>query len=208
MSAGRNEMRAGGGSMGTPATPRRADAWALLCEWTAGREPAPPRPGRRGRRRLVRRSTVSASPGAELETLAHRRPAPRLRLRALPRHPPASAAPRSCAGWATPRSVVEAVLGHGDHTGVPRTTYLAQHRLRLRRDERLRHRRGTRAAEPQPRRGRCAVGAQEDEGQGLRAAGAARPARRRAPTELGVPFDEHVSNVIEGLKTVRGELGL
>ena len=26
--------------------------------------------------------------------------------------------------------------------------------------------------------------------------------------ELGVPFDEHVSNVVEGLKTVRGELGL
>jgi predicted hydrolase (HD superfamily) len=27
-------------------------------------------------------------------------------------------------------------------------------------------------------------------------------------TELGVPFDEHVENVIAGLKTVRGELGL
>jgi predicted hydrolase (HD superfamily) len=26
--------------------------------------------------------------------------------------------------------------------------------------------------------------------------------------ELDVPFDEHVSNVIEGLKTVRGDLGL
>ena len=26
--------------------------------------------------------------------------------------------------------------------------------------------------------------------------------------ELGVPFDEHVANVIEGLKTVRGDLGL
>ncbi len=26
--------------------------------------------------------------------------------------------------------------------------------------------------------------------------------------ELGVPFDEHVLNVVEGLKTVRGELGL
>ena len=26
--------------------------------------------------------------------------------------------------------------------------------------------------------------------------------------ELGVPFDEHVANVIEGMKTVRGDLGL
>jgi predicted hydrolase (HD superfamily) len=26
--------------------------------------------------------------------------------------------------------------------------------------------------------------------------------------ELGVPFDEHVANVIEALKTVRAELGL
>jgi predicted hydrolase (HD superfamily) len=26
--------------------------------------------------------------------------------------------------------------------------------------------------------------------------------------ELGVPFEEHVSNVVEGLKTVRAELGL
>jgi predicted hydrolase (HD superfamily) len=26
--------------------------------------------------------------------------------------------------------------------------------------------------------------------------------------ELGVPFEEHVMNVVEGLKTVRGELGL
>ena len=26
--------------------------------------------------------------------------------------------------------------------------------------------------------------------------------------EIGVPFDEHVANVIEGLKTVRGDLGL
>jgi predicted hydrolase (HD superfamily) len=26
--------------------------------------------------------------------------------------------------------------------------------------------------------------------------------------ELGVPFEEHVANVIEGLKTVRSDLGL
>jgi predicted hydrolase (HD superfamily) len=26
--------------------------------------------------------------------------------------------------------------------------------------------------------------------------------------EIGIPLDEHISNVVEGLKDVRGELGL
>jgi predicted hydrolase (HD superfamily) len=30
----------------------------------------------------------------------------------------------------------------------------------------------------------------------------------KGAVELGVPFEEHVSNVVEGLKTVRGVLGL
>jgi predicted hydrolase (HD superfamily) len=30
----------------------------------------------------------------------------------------------------------------------------------------------------------------------------------KGATELGIPFDEHVLNVVEGLKTVRAELGL
>jgi predicted hydrolase (HD superfamily) len=30
----------------------------------------------------------------------------------------------------------------------------------------------------------------------------------KGAVEIGLPFDEHVSNVIEGLKTVRGVLGL
>ena len=35
-----------------------------------------------------------------------------------------------------------------------------------------------------------------------------RPMLIRGAEELGVPFEEHVGNVIEGLKTVRGVLGL
>ena len=31
---------------------------------------------------------------------------------------------------------------------------------------------------------------------------------RRYITEIGVPLEEHFMNVVEGLKTVRGELGL
>ena len=30
----------------------------------------------------------------------------------------------------------------------------------------------------------------------------------KGAAELGVPFDEHVLNVVEGLKTIRAELGL
>jgi predicted hydrolase (HD superfamily) len=46
----------------------------------------------------------------------------------------------------------------------------------------------------------------------MRDKGFARPVPREQLTkgaeELGVPFDEHVENVVAGLKTVRGELGL
>jgi predicted hydrolase (HD superfamily) len=42
--------------------------------------------------------------------------------------------------------------------------------------------------------------------------GFARPVPRdqlvKGADELGVPFDEHVENVIAGLKTVRADLGL
>jgi predicted hydrolase (HD superfamily) len=30
----------------------------------------------------------------------------------------------------------------------------------------------------------------------------------KGAAELGVPFEEHISNVTEGLKTIRGDLGL
>ena len=42
--------------------------------------------------------------------------------------------------------------------------------------------------------------------------GFARPVPRdqltKGADELGIPFEQHVANVIEGLKTVRGDLGL
>jgi predicted hydrolase (HD superfamily) len=42
--------------------------------------------------------------------------------------------------------------------------------------------------------------------------GFARPVPRdqlvKGADELGLPFETHVANVIEGLKTVRGDLGL
>ena len=105
--------------------PTRDEAWELLCEWT--QSDALRKHGRavegavgwyaRAPFRLDRRRA---------RDLALGRPAARLRLRALPGPAPARRAPRSCARRGYPEELVQAVLGHGDHTGVPRTTDLAR----------------------------------------------------------------------------------
>ena len=186
--------------------PTRDDAWQLLCEWTQGENLR--------RHGLAVEAAVAwygehrfGSSGAELETLADGRPAARLRLRALSRDATRSGAPRSCGGCGYPEEVVEAVLGHGDHTGVPRTSRLAHAVYAC--DEMS----GFVVAVALVRPNRSldevdvAAVAQEDEGQGLRPPGATRPARQgRRGARL--PFEEHVANVIDGLRTVREELGL
>ena len=47
----------------------------------------------------------------------------------------------------------------------------------------------------------------QDEGQALRVAGARREHTKDAD-EVGMPLEEQVMNVIEGLKAVRGKPGL
>jgi predicted hydrolase (HD superfamily) len=106
-----------------------------------------------------------------------------------------------------PETIVEAILGHADFTGVPRTTPLAKAIYAC--DELsgfvvavtyVRPNRSLDEVDP-----RAVVKKMKDKGF-------ARPVPRdellRGAEELGVPFEEHVANVIEGLKTVRGALGL
>lgn len=106
-----------------------------------------------------------------------------------------------------PATVVEAILGHADFTGVPRTTPLAKTIYAC--DEMsgfvvavtyVRPNRSLDEVDP-----RAVVKKMKDRGF-------ARPVPRdellRGAEELGVPFEDHVANVIEGLKTVRGALGL
>ena len=106
-----------------------------------------------------------------------------------------------------PETVVEAVLGHGDHTGVPRITPLARTVYAC--DEMsgfviaVTYVRPNRSLDEVD--ARAVVKKMKDRGF-------ARPVPRdqllRGAEELGVPFEEHVANVIEGLKTVRAALGL
>ena len=185
--------------------PTREDAWRLMTEWT------PSEPLRR--HGLAVEATVGwygehrfGITGPELETW---RVAGLLHDFDYERYPdthPARGAEELCRlGY--PETVVEAVLGHGDHTGVPRITTLAKTVYAC--DEMsgfviavayVRPNRSLNEVDP-----RAVVKKMKDRGF-------ARPVSRdqltRGAEELGMPFEEHVANVIEGLKTVREDLGL
>jgi putative nucleotidyltransferase with HDIG domain len=106
-----------------------------------------------------------------------------------------------------PEDVVEAVLGHGDHTGVVRTSDLAKTVYAC--DEMAGF--VIAVALVRPNRSLDEVDARAV-AKKMKDKGFARQVPRdqlvKGADELGVPFDEHVANVVEGLKTVRGELGL
>jgi putative nucleotidyltransferase with HDIG domain len=106
-----------------------------------------------------------------------------------------------------PDEVVEAVLGHGDHTGVPRTSLLAKTVYAC--DEMSGFIIAVAYVRPNRSLDEVDVRAVTKK---LRDKGFARQVDRDQVTkgadELGIPFDEHVLNVVAGLKTVRDVLGL
>jgi predicted hydrolase (HD superfamily) len=106
-----------------------------------------------------------------------------------------------------PDDVVEAVLAHGDHTGVPRTSDLARTVYAC--DEMAGF--VIAVALVRPNRSLDEVDARAVTKK-MKDKGFARQVPRdqlaKGAEELGVPFEQHVVNVVEGLKTVRGELGL
>ena len=106
-----------------------------------------------------------------------------------------------------PEAVIEAVLGHGDHTGVPRTTPLARTVYAC--DEMCGF--VTAVALVRPNRSLDEVDVASVRKK-MKDKGFARQVPRdqltKGAEEIGVPFDEHVDNVIAGLKTVRSDLGL
>jgi predicted hydrolase (HD superfamily) len=106
-----------------------------------------------------------------------------------------------------PDEVVDAVLGHGDHTGVPRISPLARTVYAC--DELsgfviavtyVRPNRSLDEVDP-----RAVVKKMKDKGFARQVP---RDQLIKGAAELGVPFEEHVANVIEGLKTIREVLGL
>jgi predicted hydrolase (HD superfamily) len=185
--------------------PSRADAWALLTEWT-------PSDALRRHGLAVEAAVAWYGEhrfGVTEPALDDWRCAGLLHdfdyERYPETHPIRGADELRSRGY--PEEVVEAVLGHGDHTGVPRTTLLAKTVYAC--DEMTGF--VIAVAYVRPNRSLDEVDVRAV-AKKLRDKGFARQVPRdqleKGAVEIGVPFDEHVANVIEGLKMARGELGL
>jgi predicted hydrolase (HD superfamily) len=185
--------------------PTRADAWNLLCEWT--QTDALRRHG------LAVEAAVAwygehrfAITGDELAIWRSAGLLHDFDYERYPdSHPLRGADELRSRGYRD--DVVEAILGHGDHTGVARTSLLAKTVYAC--DEMTGF--VIAVAYVRPNRSldevdvRSVVKKMKDRGFARQVP---RDQLEKGAVEVGVPFDEHVMNVVEGLKTIRGELGL
>jgi predicted hydrolase (HD superfamily) len=185
--------------------PTRDEAWALLCDWT--------KTDQLRKHGLAVEATVGwygehrfGIAGPELETW---RAAGLLHDFDYERHPEThpfrGAEELRRLGY--PDDVVEAILGHGDHTGIARTSPLARTVYAC--DEMSGF--VIAVAYVRPNRSLDEVDARAV-AKKMKDKGFARQVPRdqlvKGAEEIGLPFDEHVMNVVEGLKTVREVLGL
>jgi len=185
--------------------PSRDEAWALLCEWTksdALRKHALAVEGAVG----WYGANVFAVSGAELEQWHAAGLLHDFDYERFPEtHPLEGADELRRRGYA--EEVVQAVLGHGDHTGVARTTDLARTVYAC--DEMSGF--VIAVALVRPTKSLDEVDARAV-AKKMKDKGFARQVPRdqlvKGADELGVPFDQHVENIIAGLKTVRADLGL
>ncbi len=186
-------------------TPTREDAWQLLTEWTPGDAlrkhglavEATVRWYAENRFGIVEPELGTWCAAGLLHDFDYER---------YPEtHPMRGAEELRRLGY--PEEVVEAVLGHGDHTGVPRISLLARTVYAC--DELsgfviattyVRPNRSLDEVDP-----RAVVKKMKDKGFARQVP---RDQLLKGAEELGVPFEEHVANVIAGLKTIRGVLGL
>jgi putative nucleotidyltransferase with HDIG domain len=187
------------------AQPSRDDAWALLCEWTQSEALRKHGLAVEGAVAWYGQNHFGVT-GAELEKW---RAAGLLHDFDYERHPdthPLEGA-EELRRRGYPEEVVEAVLGHGDHTGVPRTSDLARTVYAC--DEMsgfviaVTYVRPNRSLDEVD--ARAVTKKMKDKGFARQVP---RDQLTKGADEIGVPFEEHVMNVVEGLKTVRGELGL
>ena len=187
------------------AAPTRDDAWTLLCEWTQGE--ALRKHGLAVEAAVAwygqNRFRVS---GDELETWRAAGLLHDFDYERYPEeHPLRGADELRRRGY--PDELVQAVLGHGDHTGIPRTTDLARTVYAC--DEMSGF--VTAVAYVRPNRSLDEVDPRAVTKK-MKDKGFARQVPRdqlvKGAEELGVPLEEHIANVVAGLKTVRAQLGL
>jgi putative nucleotidyltransferase with HDIG domain len=185
--------------------PTREDAWRLLSEWTVSDSLR--------RHGLAVEAAVAwyaqqlfGLSGADLE---------RWRMAGLlhdfdyerypDSHPLQGAEELRRLGY--PEDVVEAVLGHGDHTGQPRTSDLAHTVYAC--DEMSGFVVAVALVRPNRSLDEVEVDAVKKK---MKDKGFARQVPRdqllKGAEEIGLPLEEHIANVIAGLRTVREELGL
>jgi predicted hydrolase (HD superfamily) len=186
-------------------SPSREDAWHLLTEWT-------PSAALRKHGLAVEAAVAWYGSnrfdvaGSELETWRVAGLLHDFDYERYPEtHPLRGAEELRRLGY--PEVVVEAILGHGDHTGVPRTSLLARTVYAC--DELsgfviavayVRPNRSLDEVDPH-----AVVKKMKDKGFARQVP---RDQLLRGAEELGVPFAEHVANVVTGLKTIREILGL
>ena len=185
--------------------PTRDDAWRLLCEWTTTDALRKHGLAVEGAVAWYGEHRFGAT-GDELETWRIAGLLHDFDYERYPdTHPMRGGEELRRMGYA--ESVVGAVLGHGDHTGAPRTTDLARTVYAC--DEMSGFVIAVALVRPNRSLDEVDVRAVTKK---MRDKGFARQVPREQLTkgadELGVPFDEHVENVVAGLKTVRSELGL
>ncbi len=187
------------------ATPSREDAWQLLCEWTLT-DPL-------RKHGLAVEATVAwygqnrfGIAGDELETWRAAGLLHDFDYERYPEtHPMRGADELRRLGY--PDEVVESILGHGDHTGVPRTSLLARTVYAC--DEMSGF--VIAVAYVRPNRSLDEVDARAVTKK-MKDRGFARQVSRdqlvKGAEELGIPLEEHAENVIAGLKTIRETLGI
>ena len=189
----------------TKAAPTREDAWNLLCEWTQGEQLR--------KHGLAVEAAVAwygenrfGVRGPELDVWRAAGLLHDFDYERYPdTHPMQGADELRRRGY--PEELVEAVLGHGDHTGIPRTSRLAKTVYAC--DEMAGF--VIAVAYVRPNRSLDEVDVRAVTKK-MKDKGFARQVPRdqlvKGAEELEVPFEEHVANVVEGLKSARGELGL